>query len=342
MDTKYLKDGYLLDQNGNLSEAGFAKSLVKIYRRDDVKTNHLKIKEWDYYFIGNENFGIALTIADNSYMSLVGATFFNFQKNFEHSKNVMRFMSRGKLHLPTDSRGGDIIYENKKASFKFLHEDSGKRHLQVRFPSFFEKKDLRADIYLEETLEDTMVIATPFLKPKHFYYNQKINLLKASGYMKLGDEHFDFLDDSFGVLDWGRGVWTYKNTWYWSSMSDCYNNHLVGFNLGYGFGDTSKATENVFYYDNVQYKLNDVKFDIPLNSRGGFDYMKPWKIRSSSGDIDLTFEPMLDRRTRLSALIIKQHGDQVFGKFKGRINVDDKSFYIEDVFGFAERVTNYW
>ena len=27
----------------------------------------------------------------------------------------------------------------------------------------------------------------------------------------------DFSKDSYALLDWGRGVWTYKNTWYWSA-----------------------------------------------------------------------------------------------------------------------------
>jgi hypothetical protein len=32
-------------------------------------------------------------------------------------------------------------------------------------------------------------------------------------------------------------------------MSGQYNGHLYGFNFGYGFGDTSKATENMFFFD---------------------------------------------------------------------------------------------
>ena len=60
----------LLDASGNLTEPGYAKSLLPIYRRGDIKANKLRIKEWDYYCINNGHFALALTIADNSYMGL--------------------------------------------------------------------------------------------------------------------------------------------------------------------------------------------------------------------------------------------------------------------------------
>ena len=84
-----------------------------------------------------------------------------------------------------------------------------------------------------------MVIATPFDKKGCFYYNRKINCLKAQGFYSLNGEKKPI--NGFGVLDWGRGVWTYSNTWYWSSLSCKSNDLTVGFNLGYGFGNTSAA-----------------------------------------------------------------------------------------------------
>ena len=39
----------LLDENGNLTEPGYAKKLLPVYRREDIKVNPSRIKEWDYY-----------------------------------------------------------------------------------------------------------------------------------------------------------------------------------------------------------------------------------------------------------------------------------------------------
>lgn len=54
-------------------------------------------------------------------------------------------------------------------------------------------------------------------------------------------------ETDFGGLDWGRGVWTYDNIWYWGSGSGEVDGHRFGFNIGYGFGDTSAASENVIF-----------------------------------------------------------------------------------------------
>lgn len=75
MDQHRLSSGPLLDAKGRLCEAGYGTSLVKEYRRDHVRSGPFRIKEWDYYLVYNDRFGLALTIADNSYMGLISASF---------------------------------------------------------------------------------------------------------------------------------------------------------------------------------------------------------------------------------------------------------------------------
>ena len=41
----------LLDANGYLTEAGYAKSLILNYDRSAIKAPGFKIKEWDYYLV---------------------------------------------------------------------------------------------------------------------------------------------------------------------------------------------------------------------------------------------------------------------------------------------------
>ena len=197
---KQLTEGLLLNKNGNLEEAGYAFSLVRKYDRSQIKGKKWRIKELDYYYIGNKHYGIALTIADNSYMAMGSVSFLNFDKKCETTKSPMKWFTFGKLKLPSTSKEGDIKFESKKLSIYFKHED-GKRHIIVSFKSFEKNKDLKADLYLDETNEGSMVIATPFKKNRHFYYNQKINMLKSSGQVVIGKEVYDFDDDSWGVLD---------------------------------------------------------------------------------------------------------------------------------------------
>ena len=74
---------------------------------------------------------------------------------------------------------------------------------------------IRGQIILTDEPEESMVIVTPFNKKAHFYYNQKINCMRAEGTVTVNRKYFIFSpSDSFAVLDWEAGVWTYKNTWY--------------------------------------------------------------------------------------------------------------------------------
>ena len=50
----------LLDASGNLTEPGYAKTLLPIYRRSDIKAGKMRIKEWDYYLVTDGHIGIAL------------------------------------------------------------------------------------------------------------------------------------------------------------------------------------------------------------------------------------------------------------------------------------------
>ena len=335
-----LEKGKLLDTYGELDEAGYAKSLVKEYSRKDIKGMKTRIKEWDYYYIGNSRYGVALTVADNSYMSLASVSILDFEKKSYITKSYMGFFSFGKINLPPSSENGDVVFKSKKFSMRFLNSN-GERHLICKMKNLKDDKTFECNISLQLTNEDSMVIATPFKKRKHFYYNQKINLLKASGSFSFDGKTYP-LDDAYGVLDWGRGVLTYKNTWYWSSLSGVCNSRRVGFNLGYGFGDTSQASENMLFVDDVAYKLDDVTFYIPKDEKGNDDFMKEWKIESKDKRINLTFTPILDRKDDTNVIILRSNQHQVFGKFNGYIlNGEDKVEFI-DMVGFAEKVFNKW
>ena len=338
-----LTPGPLLDEKGNLAEAGYAFGLVKEYKRKAIKGLAGRIKEWDYYYIGDQHFGVALTIDDNSYMGLVSVSVLDYEKKSDVTKSYMKWLTFGETNFPSSSKDGDVFSESKKYSM-FFSNKNGKRRLVCKMKNVRKGEDFECDLLLEETTDKSMVIATPFNKKKHFYYNQKINLLRATGYFKLGELQYQFKKDStVGVLDWGRGVWTYSNTWYWSSLNGVTKDgHLVGFNLGYGFGDTSAANENMFFYDKEAFKLEDVVFNIPKNEKGKHLFLEDWTLQSKSGDIDLKFHPIIDRYSNTNALIIQSNQHQVFGYFSGIIKGGNKEYKIDNLIGFAEMVKNRW
>lgn len=344
MRNQLLQPGKLLDERGYLTQAGYATSLVKEYNRIDIKANHLRIKEWDYYLIYNNDYGIALTYADNSYMGLISASILDFRTKKEKTTSVMTILPRGKSNMPSTTENGDITFENKRVKVSFSN-DGKKRHISLTMKQFDKDKDFFADfIITRKPNSDQIVVAIPFEQKKTaFYYNTKIVGMNVTGHATIGDQIYSFHDNSQAILDWGRGVWTYKNTWYWSSACGTVHGKNVGFNLGYGFGDTSKASENALFYEGKLHKLEDVTFIIPEDEKGNLLYEKPWTFSSSDHRFEAIFTPILDRYSCTNAGILCSDQHQVFGRFDGKMILDDgKEIELKHFLGFAEKVLNKW
>lgn len=335
--------GPLLTEAGALREAGYATSLLLDYRRDAVRAGRLRLKEWDYYLVMNDRHALALTIADNGYMGLVSASLLDFTKPWQQTTSRMTLMPLGRTNLSPSSARGSVAVQGKDYAMSFANED-GVRTLKVRMDRFAEGKPLHGEVRLTGEPADSMVIATPFAaRPRAFYYNQKINCMRAEGEVRFDGRTYAFdPTGAFGTLDWGRGVWTYENTWYWASANGLIGGVPFGMNLGYGFGDTSAASENMLFYDGRAHKLDQVDFGLP-GKDGRDDYLAPWRFRSNDGRLTLDFVPILDRAARTAAgpLLSDQH--QVFGRFAGVVVLDDGTeLAVENLLGFAEKVHNKW
>ena len=336
----------LLDASGNLTEPGYAKSLLPVYRRGDIQANKLRIKEWDYYCINNGHFALALTIADNSYMGLDSISLLNLDEGWEITKSPMKAFTNGRVGLPESSERGDVSSAGRNYSILFKNEGD-RRVLIAQMKNFGPEGSLYAKVTLTDIPAESMVIATPFDKDKHFYYNQKINCMRAEGTVTYGYHNRTYTfdpADSFAVLDWGRGVWTYKNTWYWGSASGLVDGEKFGFNIGYGFGNTSAASENMLFYKGRAHKLSQVTFHIPGDGgKATPDYMRPWTFTSDDGRFEMDYTPVLDRASCSDVGLIKSDQHQVFGVFNGRAVLDDGTVLnVKDLPGFAEKVINKW
>lgn len=328
----------LLNPDGTLREPGWSRRLVQIYDRNEIKKRKTRIKEWDYYYIisNKHNIAVCFTISDLGYLEMESVSFLDFNKAWEHTQPVLAPFPMGKLHLPSTSEQGDVKVKNAKLALEYLVKDN-KRMIRCDYPSFDGEKGLKVNLTLDNPDEDTMVIATPWAEDKKaFYYNQKINCMPASGKVEYDGKIYEFDPATdFGGLDWGRGVWTYNNYWYWGSGSGVVDGHRFGFNIGYGFGDTSAASENVIFYDGVAHKFDDVTFNISDN------FTDPWTFTSSDGRFEMDFVPIIDRCDYTSVGIIVTDQHQVFGRMSGKAVLDDGTVIeIKNFLCFAEKVHN--
>lgn len=336
----------LLNEEGNIAEPGYAKVMAWDYDRAQVKAKKSRLKEWDYYYISNKEFALCLTIADMGYVGALSISVVDFVTPAQFTNSSIFFFPMGKLKMPNTYEVGDCEWRNGKCWMKFTN-DGKERHLTGEYPNADKRgTTVKWDIRLSDFPAENVVIATPFDKPQHFYFNAKLNCMKAEGSFFLNDKECVFDSaDSLGTLDWGRGVWTYDNTWYWGSLQTRLpNGKTFGWNIGYGFGNTEAASEDMLFYDGKAYKLPEkVEFGIPGDAEGNPRFMEDWKFVSSDGRLDCTFKPIIDRYEPFDLKVMCMIPHQVFGLFTGKCVLDDGTVIeFENELGFAEKVHNKW
>ena len=336
----------LLNKDGNIENPGYAKKLLWEYNRENITARKSLIKEWDYYYIGDDKCAICLTISDLGYLGAISATVLDFEEVTQITKSAVSLFPLGKMNMPRTSVIGDAKHKIGETEVTFLNNGTT-RKIFGQYAKFGKTGEtLTFNLELTDAPEESMVIATPFTKSGRFYYNQKINCIVADGTFSLGDKVYTLKKENgaLATLDWGRGVWTYDNTWYWGSLQTILDDgSKFGWNIGYGFGNNTCATENMLFYNGKSHKLDVVTFNIPQTTDGKDDYMSPWTFTSNDGRFEMDFQPILDRYEPIDLKVFCMIPHQVFGKFNGKAILDDGTeIIVKDKLGFAEKVHNKW
>ncbi len=339
------QSGPLLDPEGRLTQAGWSRQpllncnleAARFYPPLLHSLQRFRVKRWDYYGLITPTHFYAFTLADLGYAGQVFAYIVDFAARSHHEETLTIPLAHG-ISLPRNSTEGISRYDGKAVRMTFQAETAGRR-LSITWPNFG-GADLAAEIFLHlPPTHESLVITIPIHKNR-FYYNRKINCLPAEGWIESGGQRLELRPDThLGNLDWGRGVWEYKSFWVWASASGFLpDQRCVGLNLGFGFGDTSAATENALILDGRVHKLGRVDFTYDSGN-----FMEPWHMVAPDGRLDLTFTPFLDRTAATNLLIITSEVHQMFGHYRGTAVTDDgQAVKLEGLVGFAEEHRAKW
>ena len=139
----------LLGKDGDLLEPGWARSLLPVYRRADVKAPAYRIKEWDYYLVNNGRYALALTVADNGYMGMDSISFLDFENHWQQTLSPMCAFPMGRRKLPESSSTGDVAVSGKGYELAFRHTAEG-RLLIFRMENFAGGRPIEGRILLTD------------------------------------------------------------------------------------------------------------------------------------------------------------------------------------------------
>ena len=332
----------LLDSNGNLANPGWCRRNLYDYNIEQRSVSVMRLKEWDFYQISNGDIMIQINFFNISLASCVTFDFVDLKTGRKLNNMSVELLTPYKNRL---NKNGDqknrTQYQNGKTKIDFDVTDDCHH---IKYEGESKGKKIVASFKCQRLPHhESITIATPFKKAGHFFYTNKINCLKTSGTLVMGDEVIEFSpDNTYTVLDWGRGIWPYGNMWYWANGSTEIDGKLFGFELTWGFGDTSKATETALFYDGICHKISDVYLenDPEIND----NWMKPWHFISEDGRLDLTMTPFYDHFSNIMVMnVFGMKSHQVHGLFNGTVTLDDGTVLeVKDMYAFCEKVYNKW
>lgn len=338
--------GPLLNPEGSLSLAGWSPQPLLDCNLENVRSEGtprfwqpMRVKRWDYYAITTPTHFFSFTVSDVGYLASIFAYVIEFASNDYQEQTLTLPFYRG-VQLPRNSTEGKSLFDNGKVRLEFDALPS-ERRIKVDWQDFRDGKPLKTEaVFMVPASHESMTISIP-INGNRFYYNRKINCMPARGWVEYQGNKFD-LDPKtcLGNLDWGRGIWEYDSFWVWASASGFLadKKSTIGLNLGFGFGDTSAATENCFILDGKVHKLGEVAFTYDSNN-----FKSPWTMKADDGRLDLVFTPFFERVAKTDLKILASEVHQMFGKYNGMLITDQgKKIKVNDLIGWAEEHKAKW
>lgn len=345
----------LLTEEGYVNRPGWCRHNLFIYNREDISAPKIRIKEWDFYQVTDGRFLIQLTMGNIS----VGAGATVLIKDMKDSGKVLlntgliRLFTINRYEMPRNAQEPCHIEMKSKIPglFKMYFDYDGKiRHLYAEgraLQPFMKSFKLDLKLHVMEDLE-SITIAIPWKKKDdkgcfkdHFFLTDKINSMPADGFFEVGNRQVNFnRDKTLGVLDWGRGVWRYDINWFWGNGGGYLpDGNLFGYEVTYGFGDDSDATETCAFYNGKAHKLGRVTIDYDKED----PLSRPWTFHEENGRFEMELVPEYNNKKNTDIGILCFKGDQVHGKMNGHMTLDDgRVIEVSDVQTFCEFFHNKW
>lgn len=328
--------GPVLGDDGLPATQGWApREALRFDASKAVNPKH--VRRWDYFAIMDSDAVIELTLADIGFAKFCSVGVMNFRTG----KATMGFMTalnaaRDKLILSETSHGtsvckmgGDLIVFQTFADHRVLTVD-------IKGGLFSAAVKGRLVLH-ERAGNEYLSLLMPFEEGGgSFFYENKIPGVPAEGTVFFDGQPVTFdAKRAFAVMDWGRGVWPMHTTWYWGGGGGYVDGVPVGFNLGYGFGVTTAATENLVVVDGKAHKFARIDWTVHPT--------EAWTFVSDDGRFNLKFLPIQHQTMAVDALFKAGSLDKAYGFYEGTITLEDgRVLTIDKFFGWAEEVMIKW
>ena len=340
--TEYIHETPLLSENGTLLAKGWARKNVFRYDRNRVR-HVMRRKEWDFYQISDGHTMLQISFANISLGGYASVALVDLKTGKTLVSDMAPFVG-GKDKYALPARGDAPNYVNFRIGKARFTANTGAERRTL----LYENGDVQAEITMEilPGLENITTVLPFEGYPDRYFMTTKQNCMPCEGTVRSGEQCWTFSKpDSFCVLDWGRVCTPYSLVWYGGNGSGWLKDakgerHLFGFEITWGIGDESNATETCVFFDGKAHKIGAVDVEtFPKPDK----YMHPWRFISEDGRFNLTMKPFYDHHSDLNVGVMRMHSHQVHGLWSGTVTLDDGQILeIRDFYAFCEYVENRW
>lgn len=335
-EKEILQPTLLCDKKGNLNpEAiGFARTPVVDC---NLSGHFMRKKKWNYWCVFGEEILFSATISHLDYAAVCFVYFLEYETQRYFEKTITIPLG-AKVKMPTQVLE-TVNFANNEMTITITYLN-GDTHLTVICPDF-DGDHLHAELTIKHPQDDeSLNVVIPWNR-QTFQFTAKHHTLPTSGSVKIGHRQFKFSsEDSFAVLDYGRGVWPREATWNWGMASQLVRGQRIGLNFGGQWTDGTGMTENAIFINGVMTKISeDVIFSYDCK-----DFMKPWTVKSKfSKQVNLTFTPFFERIAETNVKVIASSVHQMVGYYDGEIQLDNgEILHIQQMLGCIEEHVAKW
>lgn len=345
--TEYTEPTPLLKNDGTLNVRGWARHNVFLYDRSLVKRERLiSCKEWDYYTVTDGKKQLLVSFAHVGIGGFMGLRLIDIETGEVTADSMTIFAGKNRF-LPLNRIDAPGVFSGKTGKTEFFFETK-ETERNVRFKTIHKGKRLECDLNMSipKGLESITTVL-PFKGDNTKYFmTTKQNCMPISGTFRFGDFVYSFSKDSaFCSIDWGKVNTPRELVWYWGSGATYLddeegNKHIFGFEITWGIGDESNATETCLFYDGKVHKIGAV--DVEKFPKGRF--MEEWKFISEDGRFNLTMTPVREIISDADLKIVaRMNCHQIYGLWNGTVTLDDgKELEINNLVAFCEYAENRW
>ena len=325
----------LCDKKGNLNPEAIGYARKPIIDCN-LSGHFMRKKKWNYWCVYGEDILFSATISHLDYAAVCFVYFLEYETQRYFEKTVLIPLGT-KVKMSTQVLE-TVSFANSELRIHMSHFD-GDTHLSVICPDF-DGEHLQAELTIHHpAADDSLNVVIPWNR-QTFQFTAKHHTLPTTGTVKIGNRRYTFNEEeSYSVLDYGRGIWPREATWNWGMASQRMRGRRIGLNFGGKWTDGTGMTENAIFVDGVMTKIHeDVIFEYDRN-----DFMKPWTIRSKfSETVDLTFTPFFERVAKTDAKLIRSEVHQVIGYYNGIVKLENCSLRISQMMGCVEEHIAKW